>query len=130
MAGGNCEEGEKLLRSFRPDVVILDYSLPDGNAIDLMSRLKSIDPGLPVIILTGHGSIDLAVQAVKQGADQFLTKPPNWRRSMLSSSDCWRINVIDNANLQKEPAGAGIRLIHFWGPVRRYADWLTWLIKW
>ncbi len=75
MAGGNCEEGEKLLRTFRPDVVVLDYSLPDGNAIDLMSRLKSIDPGLPVIILTGHGSIDLAVQAVKQGADQFLTKP-------------------------------------------------------
>jgi DNA-binding NtrC family response regulator len=73
--GGNCEEGEKLLRTFRPDVVVLDYSLPDGNAIDLMSRLKSIDPGLPVIILTGHGSIDLAVQAVKQGADQFLTKP-------------------------------------------------------
>ncbi len=73
--GGNCEEGEKLLRSFRPDVVVLDYSLPDGNAIDLMARLKAVDSGLPMIILTGHGSIDLAVQAVKQGADQFLTKP-------------------------------------------------------
>src|SRR5882762_2299625 len=75
VVGGDCAEGEKLLRNFRPDVAILDYSLPDGNALDLMSRLKSIDPGLPVIILTGYGSIDLAVQAVKQGADQFLTKP-------------------------------------------------------
>src|SRR6266481_4001507 len=75
-AGGkDCEEGEKLLRTFRPDVAILDYSLPDGNALDLMPRLKSVDPFLPLIILTGHGSIDLAVQAVKQGAEQFLTKP-------------------------------------------------------
>jgi DNA-binding NtrC family response regulator len=75
-AGGkNCEEGEKLLRTFRPDVAVLDYSLPDGNALDLMPRLKSVDPWLPLIILTGHGSIDLAVQAVKQGAEQFLTKP-------------------------------------------------------
>jgi DNA-binding NtrC family response regulator len=70
-----CEEAEQFLRSFRPDVAILDYNLPDGNALDLMSRARSVDPSLPVIILTGHGSIDLAVQAVKQGADQFLTKP-------------------------------------------------------
>ena len=73
--GQNCEEGERLLRGFHPDVAILDYSLPDGNALDLMSQLRSLEPSLPVIILTGHGSIDLAVQAVKQGADHFLTKP-------------------------------------------------------
>jgi DNA-binding NtrC family response regulator len=73
--GANCEEAEKSVRSLRPDVAILDYNLPDGNALDLMSRLRSVDPSLPFIILTGFGSIDLAVQAVKQGADQFLTKP-------------------------------------------------------
>jgi DNA-binding NtrC family response regulator len=71
----NCEEAERYLRTFRPDVAILDYILPDGNALDLMGRLHAVDSAIPVIILTGYGSIELAVQAVKQGAEQFLTKP-------------------------------------------------------
>ena len=49
--------------------------LPDGNALDLLPRLKEIDPSVPVIVLTGHGTIDLAVRAIKEGAEQFLTKP-------------------------------------------------------
>jgi DNA-binding NtrC family response regulator len=59
----------------RPDAVIIDYRLPDGNALELMPRLKQIDPAVPLLVLTGHGSIDLAVQAIKEGAEQFLTKP-------------------------------------------------------
>jgi len=49
--------------------------LPDGNALDLLARLKETDPTVPLLILTGHGSIELAVRAVKEGAEQFLTKP-------------------------------------------------------
>src|SRR5436853_5661755 len=45
--------------------------------MELLPRLKSIDPTVPIIILTGHGSIDLAVEAVKLGAEHFLTKPAN-----------------------------------------------------
>ena len=67
--------GEELFRAGRPDVAILDYSLPDGNALDVLPRLKAADASIPIIILTGHGSIDLAVKAIKEGAEQFLTKP-------------------------------------------------------
>src|SRR5215467_6325045 len=70
-----CQGAEDLFRSMCPDAAIIDYLLPDGTALDLMPRLKAIDPGVPLIILTGHGSIDLAVQAIKEGAEQFLTKP-------------------------------------------------------
>jgi len=71
----NCREAPELFRTAHPDAVILDYALPDGNALDLLPRLKEIDANTPVIILTAHGSIDLAVRAIKEGADQFLTKP-------------------------------------------------------
>jgi DNA-binding NtrC family response regulator len=67
--------GEKAVREGRPDAVILDHMLPDGTALDLLPRLKELDPALPVVVLTGHASIDLAVRAVKEGADQFLAKP-------------------------------------------------------
>jgi DNA-binding NtrC family response regulator len=66
---------EKAVRESRPDAVVLDHMLPDGTALDLLPRLKEIDPSLPVVVLTGHASIDLAVRAVKEGADQFLSKP-------------------------------------------------------
>jgi DNA-binding NtrC family response regulator len=65
----------EIFQVVRPDAAIIDYVLPDGNALELLPRLKQIDPGIPLIILTAHGSIDLAVRAVKEGADQFLTKP-------------------------------------------------------
>ena len=68
-------QGEEMFRDNRPDIAIFDYSLPDGNALELLPRINTTDPHIPVIILTGHGSIDLAVRAIKEGADQFLTKP-------------------------------------------------------
>ena len=71
----SCESAQHLFRTSRPDVVIADYLLPDGTALDLLPRLKEIDAAIPLLILTAHGSIDLAVRAIKEGAEQFLTKP-------------------------------------------------------
>ncbi|HSP34973.1 MAG TPA: sigma-54 dependent transcriptional regulator [Thermoanaerobaculia bacterium] len=69
------KQGEESYKQNRPDIVILDYSLPDGNALEVLPRLKAADSSIPIVILTGHGSIDLAVRAIKEGAEQFLTKP-------------------------------------------------------
>jgi len=71
----SCKAAEEVFRSYQPDAVIADYRLPDGNALELLPRLKALDPSIPVIILTGYGTIALAVQAVKEGAEHFLTKP-------------------------------------------------------
>jgi DNA-binding NtrC family response regulator len=70
-----CAQAHEAFRSWRPDVAVLDYSLNDGNALDLLPKLRALDSTVPVVILTAHGSIDLAVRAIKEGADQFLTKP-------------------------------------------------------
>jgi DNA-binding NtrC family response regulator len=58
-----------------PDLAILDYGLPDVTGLELLPVLQQIDDRVPIVMLTGHGSIDLAVQAVKQGAEDFLEKP-------------------------------------------------------
>ena len=70
-----CERAEGAFVLQRPAAVIVDYMLPDGNALELLPRFKALDSSVPVIVLTGHGTIDLAVRAIKEGADQFLTKP-------------------------------------------------------
>jgi DNA-binding NtrC family response regulator len=71
----SCQDAQHIFRTSRPDIVIADYMLPDGTALDLIPRLKDIDPDIPLLVLTAHGSIDLAVRAIKEGAEQFLTKP-------------------------------------------------------
>jgi DNA-binding NtrC family response regulator len=68
---------EALLRckTILPDIAIVDCLLPDGNGLDLISVLKNQNNKISIFVLTGHGSIDFAVRAIKQGAEQFLTKP-------------------------------------------------------
>jgi DNA-binding NtrC family response regulator len=71
----SCQDAQHLFRTSRPDIVIADYMLADGTALDLLPRLREIDSNIPLLVLTAHGSIDLAVRAIKEGAEQFLTKP-------------------------------------------------------
>jgi DNA-binding NtrC family response regulator len=80
---GDCQAAQKAFEANRPDAVILDFSLPDGDSLELMSRLKEMDANIAVLILTAHGSIDLAVRAIKEGADQFLTKPVNLQSLLI-----------------------------------------------
>jgi DNA-binding NtrC family response regulator len=71
----DCRQALESFRTGNQDVVVADYSLPDGTSLDLMPQIKRLSEDTPFIILTAHGSIDLAVRAIKEGAEQFLTKP-------------------------------------------------------
>ena len=64
-----------LVREAYPDLVILDQRLPDGDGLALIAKLRGIDPDLPIVLLTGHGSVDLAVEALQAGVADFLEKP-------------------------------------------------------
>lgn len=71
----NAEDGLRLLENFRPDLVLLDYQLPGMDGIEMLAALREVDPDGKVIMMTGQGSVDLAVRAMKLGAADFLTKP-------------------------------------------------------
>ncbi|MEO8277860.1 MAG: sigma-54 dependent transcriptional regulator, partial [Thermoanaerobaculia bacterium] len=72
-------------QAFHPDACLLDYHLPDGTALDLISDFKAMRPEVPLLVLTGDREINLAVATIKAGAEQFLTKPIELRalRSMV-----------------------------------------------
>ena len=71
------EEAIRLVDSGDIDLVITDLRMPKLSGTDLLSRIASRYPGLPVIVLTGHGTIEDAVAAMRAGAFDFLTKPVN-----------------------------------------------------
>ncbi len=57
------------------DIVILDVDMPRKNGLETLKAIKEHDPGISVLMLTAHASVDVAVQAVKDGAYNFLSKP-------------------------------------------------------
>jgi len=71
----NGEEGLKLVRSDSPDLVILDIWMPEMDGLEALKRLRSQFPGILVVMMSGHGSIETAVKATKLGAYDYLEKP-------------------------------------------------------
>lgn len=65
------------LRTGKPDLVLLDIWLPGIDGVQALSRIKSVCPDLPVILMSGHAGIDVAVKGMKAGAVDFLEKPLN-----------------------------------------------------
>jgi DNA-binding NtrC family response regulator len=77
------DEGWKLFGKGDIDLVITDLKMSGMDGAELMRRILSENPGFPVIILTGHGSVETAVSAMREGAWDFLTKPVNLDRLSL-----------------------------------------------
>ena len=70
----DCAEGLRMLRRCEPDVVLCDVKLPDGNGVELVGRIKQAMPSAEVILLTAYGNIPDGVQAIKNGAFDYITK--------------------------------------------------------
>ncbi|MFC1728927.1 sigma-54-dependent transcriptional regulator [candidate division KSB1 bacterium] len=78
-----AEEAMKSFMRMTVDGVITDFNLPGKDGIDLLQQIRSVNPGIPVIIITAYGTIDHAVNAMKKGAYDYLTKPVNIEELLL-----------------------------------------------
>ena len=89
LEAGDGLSGIAAIERHRPDCVLLDYSLPGLNGLGALQRIHEVDPFLPVIMLTGQGSEAIAVQAMKEGAQNYLVKtaltPNLLHRAILSA---------------------------------------------
>lgn len=73
-------EAEKFARSREPDIIVSDVVMPGLSGLDLLQSLKQSDSRRPVILITAEGNIDMAVEAMKQGAQDFITKPLDYSK--------------------------------------------------
>jgi two-component system nitrogen regulation response regulator NtrX len=77
------KEGIDLLHEAQPSIALLDIAMPDMDGIETLRRLKEIRPDLPVVMITGHGTIETAVKTTKLGAYDFIVKPPELQHLTL-----------------------------------------------
>ncbi len=85
------------LKKDKYDVVVMDIKMPKMDGMDTLERIQSFDPFLPVIMISGHGTIDIAVDAVRKGAFDFIAKPPDLNRLLITVR-----NAMDRSNLITE----------------------------
>ena len=98
------EEALDLLKEQSPDLILLDIWLPGIDGIQTLEEIKALRPDLPVIMISGHGNIELAVKATRLGAYDFLEKPLSLERVLLVSKRALerRTLEIENRALRKD----------------------------
>jgi two-component system nitrogen regulation response regulator GlnG len=99
LTAGSVAEGWQRIQDDEPDVIVLDLQLPDGSGLDLFERIRVADPKRPVVFITAHGSTDTAIEAMKRGAFDYLSKPIDLE---LMSKLLER--AFDAARIMREPA--------------------------
>jgi DNA-binding NtrC family response regulator len=72
---GTAADGVALFRDDRPDVTVLDLRLPDASGLDAFRQLREIDPKVPVVLVTGYGTAETAIEAMRLGAFEYVLKP-------------------------------------------------------
>src|SRR5690606_9465906 len=70
------EEGLKKYREKTYDVVLCDIKMPKVDGIEFLEKARQINSDIPIIMISGHGTIETAVEAVKKGAFDYIAKPP------------------------------------------------------
>ena len=95
----NGKEGLNILAKEGIDAVICDLRMPEMTGEEFLEKADEIYPNIPVIILTGHGTIENAVETMRKGAYDFFTKPVNLKKMLLTIN-----RALENAELKKENA--------------------------
>jgi two-component system nitrogen regulation response regulator NtrX len=80
----NGEEGLAKFGASQYDVVLCDIKMPKMDGIEFLEKARAINPDIPIIMVSGHGTIDTAVDAVKKGAFDFIAKPPDLNRLLIT----------------------------------------------
>ena len=96
----NSEEAQIKFKDFNPDLVILDVWLSNSklDGIELLKEFKDFNSKVPIIIISGHGTVDLAVSAIKNGAYDFLEKPFNSDKLIILSKRAIESSILSSEN--------------------------------
>jgi two-component system nitrogen regulation response regulator NtrX len=100
-AADAVESGEAALQALenrRYDLLLLDVWLPNMDGLEVLARVRTLDPELPVIVISGHGSIETAVRAVRMGAQDFVEKPLALEKTLVVVKNALRARRLEVEN--------------------------------
>ncbi|WP_027176775.1 sigma-54-dependent transcriptional regulator [Desulfovibrio aminophilus] len=93
------ERGLEILEAEAPDLLFLDIWLPGMDGLAVLDRVREDHPGLPVVMISGHGNIETAVSAIKKGAYDFIEKPLSLEKVLITSAKALEFSRLRQENL-------------------------------
>lgn len=120
---GDGEEGLKKFTEKNYDVVLCDIKMPKLDGIEFLDKAKGINPDVPVIMISGHGNVDTAVEAVKKGAYDYISKPPDLNRLLITLRNALdKQSLVTETKVLKRKVGKALEMVGNSGPINKIKD--------
>ena len=117
------EDGLKKFKEGNYDVVLCDIKMPKSDGIEFLERAKDSNSDVPVIMISGHGTIETAVEAVKKGAYDFVSKPPDLNRLLITIRNAMDKNsLVAEAKQLKRKVSKVQDMIGESGPIKKIKE--------
>ena len=120
---GDGEEGLRRFRDRTFDVVLCDIKMPKLDGIEFLEKVRESNPDVPVIMISGHGNIDTAVEAVKKGAYDYIAKPPDLNRLLITIRNAMdKTNLVAETKVLKRKVSKVDEMIGESGPIQKIRE--------
>lgn len=121
-----ASDGEEGLKKFKErtfDVVLCDIKMPKLDGIEFLDKAREVNPDVPVIMISGHGTIETAVEAVKKGAYDYIAKPPDLNRLLITIRNATdKTNLVAETKVLKRKVSKVDEMIGESGPILRIKE--------
>jgi DNA-binding NtrC family response regulator len=121
-----ASDGEEGLKKFSEkiyDVVLCDIKMPKMDGIEFLEKSKEVNPDVPVIMISGHGNVDTAVEAVKKGAFDYISKPPDLNRLLITLRNALdKQSLVTETKVLKRKVGKTKEMVGDSGPIKKIKD--------
>lgn len=125
----DAESGDEALQKVSDsdiDLVILDIKMKGMDGLETLEKIKEVEPELPVIMISGHGTIKIAVDATKKGAYDFLEKPPDLNRLLVTVRNALKSSELIRENKQIKSELLGVsEIIGESAPIKKIKDTIS-----
>ena len=117
------EEGLSKFKAKNYDLVLCDIKMPKLDGIEFLEKAKEINPEVPIIIISGHGNIETAVEAVKKGAYDYISKPPDLNRMLITLRNAMdKTTLVAEAKVLKRKVAKVQEIVGESLPIRKIKD--------
>ena len=117
------EEGLKRFKDKAYDLVLCDIKMPKIDGIEFLQKAGEVNPDIPIIMISGHGNIETAVEAVKKGAYDFISKPPDLNRLLITIRNAMERNsLVSETKVLKRKVSRVQEMIGHSAPIQRIKD--------
>lgn len=117
------EEGLKKFRDKNFDIVLCDIKMPKIDGIEFLEKAREINDEVPIIIISGHGNIETAVEAVKKGAYDYISKPPDLNRMLITLRNAMdKTSLVAEAKVLKRKVNRVQEIVGVSGAIRKIKD--------